>query len=196
MDPVKDTAEIYEREHMMFAERFRVNAGQTADYMARFVDMLRGPFVLDVGCASGDLAARLCEKGCKVTGIDLSHSLIRIARERAPAAQFKIMDMRNITEQERSYDGIWSASSLIHIPKRETPAVMQGFYRILKPEGIMFLGLKEGAGESTDRFGRFIAYYSQQEASDMVKAQGLEIIDAITDRTQHTGNWVIIYARR
>ena len=46
---------------------------------------IRDGFVVDVGCGTGVLAARLVEAGYRVLGIDLSPSMLRIARPRVPA---------------------------------------------------------------------------------------------------------------
>jgi SAM-dependent methyltransferase len=44
---------------------------------------LRGRRVLDLGCGSGDLTLMLLERGARVTALDLSPEMVRIARERA-----------------------------------------------------------------------------------------------------------------
>jgi len=49
-----------------------------------------GGLVVDLGCGSGILAAALTAAGHRVLGIDLSASMIAIARGRAPAAEFRV----------------------------------------------------------------------------------------------------------
>lgn len=49
----------------------------------------RGGTVVDLGCGSGVLAARVCEAGYRVLGIDVSDAMIALARERAPKAEFR-----------------------------------------------------------------------------------------------------------
>ena len=46
--------------------------------------------VVDLGCGSGIMARALCDAGFKVAGIDLSESLLTIARTRVPGASFRI----------------------------------------------------------------------------------------------------------
>jgi len=46
--------------------------------------------VMDLGCGSGILAAEVTDGGYKVVGIDISDAFIRIARERAPGAEFRV----------------------------------------------------------------------------------------------------------
>jgi SAM-dependent methyltransferase len=46
--------------------------------------------VVDLGCGSGILAARVLAAGYDVVGVDLSPAMIALARERAPAATFVV----------------------------------------------------------------------------------------------------------
>ena len=47
-------------------------------------DDLRGARVLDAGCGTGALAMDLARRGARVTAIDLSPTLVGLARERSP----------------------------------------------------------------------------------------------------------------
>jgi SAM-dependent methyltransferase len=72
--------------------RFGDLAASAADFVIerlRDAGLERGT-VVDLGCGSGILAARLLAAGYDVLGIDLSSAMIAIARERAPAATFRV----------------------------------------------------------------------------------------------------------
>ena len=49
-----------------------------------------GGLVVDAGCGSGVWARELTERGYEVLGIDISASMIRLARRQAPAANFQV----------------------------------------------------------------------------------------------------------
>lgn len=49
--------------------------------------------VVDLGCGSGVWARELTQAGYQVLGIDISESMIRIARRRAPRAEFRVGSM-------------------------------------------------------------------------------------------------------
>jgi len=49
-----------------------------------------GGLVVDAGCGSGVWARELSDRGYKVLGIDISVSMIRLARQQAPAAKFQV----------------------------------------------------------------------------------------------------------
>lgn len=51
--------------------------------------------VLDLCCGTGQLAARLTEDGYHVTGVDISGSMVEIARATAPHADFHVQDVRH-----------------------------------------------------------------------------------------------------
>ena len=46
--------------------------------------------VVDLGCGSGLWARELVENGYRVLGIDISEAMIRLAREKAPEAEFRV----------------------------------------------------------------------------------------------------------
>jgi SAM-dependent methyltransferase len=51
---------------------------------------IRSGLVVDVGCGSGVWARELTERGYEVLGIDISASMIRLARRHAPSAKFMV----------------------------------------------------------------------------------------------------------
>jgi SAM-dependent methyltransferase len=52
--------------------------------------------VIDLGCGPGTLAAHLGAHGYDVIGIDRSRPMLRLARLTAPAARFRVADLRHV----------------------------------------------------------------------------------------------------
>jgi magnesium-protoporphyrin O-methyltransferase len=81
-------------------------------------DDLRGCRVLDAGCGTGAMAVELATRGAQVLAIDLSATLIEIARERLPAdigeghIDFEVGDMAALATGE--FDHVVAMDSLIH----------------------------------------------------------------------------------
>ena len=79
---------------------------------------LRGMRLLDAGCGTGALAVEAARRGAKVTAIDLSSSLVGIARDRAPrdlgdgSINFSVGDMMDPSLGE--FDHVVAMDSLIH----------------------------------------------------------------------------------
>ena len=84
----------------------------------RMRNTLRGRRVLDAGCGTGALAARLASRGARVLAVDLSPTLIALARERLPSNRgpghidFEVGDMAALASGE--FDHVVAMDSLIH----------------------------------------------------------------------------------
>lgn len=81
-------------------------------------DNLEGCRVLDAGCGTGAVAVELATRGAKVLAVDLSATLIEIARERLPSdigkghIDFEVGDMAALATGE--FDHVLAMDSLIH----------------------------------------------------------------------------------
>jgi SAM-dependent methyltransferase len=86
--------------------------------------------VADMGCGPGLDAAHLAGLGHRVVGVDLSAGMLDVARERL-AGHLVQADLRRIPIGDGRLDGIWSVASLLHVPERDTAAVLGEFRRTL-----------------------------------------------------------------
>ena len=79
---------------------------------------LRGARVLDAGCGTGALAVEVARRGAEVVAIDISPTLVDLARERAPAGfgagaiRFAVGDM--LDPALGQFDYVVAMDSLIH----------------------------------------------------------------------------------
>ncbi len=86
-------------------------------------DDLSGRFVLDAGCGTGAFAVEAARRGAAVTAIDLSPSLVEMARQRCPtdlgggSVAFRTGDMTDATLGR--FDHVVAMDSLIHYPEGE-----------------------------------------------------------------------------
>jgi magnesium-protoporphyrin O-methyltransferase len=84
---------------------------------------LNGARVLDAGCGTGALAVELARRGAQVLAIDLSPTLVQLARERLPvdlgpgAIDFRSGDM--LDPALGGFDHVVAMDSLIHYDLRE-----------------------------------------------------------------------------
>lgn len=91
---------------------------------------LDGARILDAGCGTGTLAIELAARGAHVVAIDLSPTLIALARERTPAARRSRIDFRSGDMLDASlgvFDYTVAMDSLIHYRAHEMLAVIDGF---------------------------------------------------------------------
>ena len=101
--------------------RATVRAGRNqmrATLLSFLPDDMRGLRVLDAGCGTGALAVEAARRGADVTAVDISPTLIGIARERLPERmgegriQFIAGDMLEL--RLGSFDHVVAMDSLIH----------------------------------------------------------------------------------
>jgi len=89
----------------------------------------KGGKVLDVGCGAGIPTAKyLVNKGLKLTGIDISETMLKMARKNVPDAEFIQKDMTQLDFDDNTFDGIISVYALFHVPKQEHKKICKIFF--------------------------------------------------------------------
>ncbi len=132
--------------------------------------------VFDAGCGTGALSIAAARRGARVTGVDISASLIKLAGERAPkdvapgAVDFGVGDM--FDPRFGRFDYVVAMDSLIHYPADEILRVLGGFAARTN-KAILFtfapqtpaLSLMHAAGKLFPRADRAPAIEPVSEAS-------------------------------
>jgi len=114
-------------------------------YLDIFLDFLpNGAKILDVGSGPGQFSKYIKEKGFDVSGIDYSDKMVAMAKNKVPGVVFQKMDMRKLDFETKTFDGLLSSYSLIHIPSNQIHKTLEGFYRILKPNGYLEVIAQKG----------------------------------------------------
>jgi trans-aconitate methyltransferase len=96
------------------------------------LDAKPGERILDLGCGTGHLTARIAEAGAYVVGIDRSPEMIRQAVEKYPSLRFEVMDAREIA-LDGNFDAVFSNATLHWI--KEPVRVIAGIKKLLSPGG-------------------------------------------------------------
>lgn len=115
---------------------------------AGLVDLLHpeaGERILDLGCGTGHLTAKIAESGAKVTGLDSSTSMIAQARQNFPALKFVLSDARDFRFDE-PFDAVFSNAALHWI--HEAEPVVRCVAAALRPGGrfVLEMGVKGNVG--------------------------------------------------
>ena len=158
--------------------QYKAMAGPPEEDMRAFADGLpAGGRVLDLGCGPGTAAARLGALGLDVEGWDATPAMVEAARAEGVAARVASFDDLADAPPE-AFDGVWASFSLLHAPRADLPRHMSRIARILRPGGLLHLGMKTGTGERRDDLGRFYAYWSVEELRALLAEAGLTVTDA------------------
>lgn len=112
----------------------------------RLVERVRhlGP-VGDIGCGPGHVARYLSERGVDAFGLDLSPAMVQVAQHYNPGLRFLPGDMRALPAAAATWGGIVAFYSLIHIPPENLGEVLDEFYRVLIPGGLLLVAFHIGA---------------------------------------------------
>jgi trans-aconitate methyltransferase len=91
-----------------------------------------GESILDAGCGTGQLTAKIAESGATVHGIDHSGEMIAKARAEFPQLRFEVADLASFTVAA-PYDAVFS-NAVLHWVK-DAAAAARCLAAALKPEG-------------------------------------------------------------
>jgi len=87
--------------------------------------------LLDAGCGTGSLSVEAARRGARVSAVDLSPTLVQLARDRLPAElgagsiEFRVGDMLDAGRGD--FDHVVAMDSLIHYPLPDALRVLAGF---------------------------------------------------------------------
>ncbi|MGW4565007.1 class I SAM-dependent methyltransferase [Streptomyces sp. NPDC004561] len=131
-----------------YAERFRGEVARTPLERALFgaYAELVGPggAVADLGCGPGWVTAHLASLGLDVFGLDLSASMLAVARREHPELRFEQGSMLELALPDGALAGVVSWYSSIHTPVEQLPALFAEFLRVLAPGGHLLLAFQAG----------------------------------------------------
>lgn len=102
---------------------------------------LMGKQILDIGCATGELASQLAKGEAKVTGIDLNEDLLKQAKanKEYPTLHFQVGDMLELKAdfQRDQFDAVLCfGNTLVHLSAIDLiQQMLNGVNAILKPGG-------------------------------------------------------------
>ena len=152
-----------------YAHRFTDIAarGEDVDGEARFVDAMasRGAAVLDAGCGTGRIAARLVRLGHRAEGIDVDPVLIDAGREQHPEVPLAVADLALATPESLSGAGLLAAYDLIvcagnvmlFVGEGTEQRIVTNLAGLLVPGGRVAFGFLTGRGFSHDQLDEYAA---------------------------------------
>lgn len=155
------------------------------ELLERFARECSNGRVLDIGCGPGHVGHFLRDLGVDVTGIDLSPSMVDVARKLNAGMRFEVGDMRQLDCHDGEIAGIVAFYSVIHIARGEVPAILGEFHRVLARDGRLLLAVHGGRGNITaDEFvGHQVRFeatlFELRELRELLEAAGFRIDDAL-----------------
>jgi trans-aconitate methyltransferase len=159
---------------------------QQAESLLELLQPAGGERILDIGCGTGHLTARLAEAGAELVGLDSSAAMLEQARASYPRLLFVQGDARDFAF-DRPFDAVFSNAALHWIT--EAGSVVRCVHNCLRPGG-RFVAEFGGRGniaaiiaalrEAARRTGVVLAeplwyFPSITEYAGLLEASGLEV---------------------
>jgi len=135
-------------------------------YLRKFLERVApGGTILSAACGAGRFDGLLLEAGHRVTGIDQSAGVLKLAKEHFPEVDYRKMALHEMNFREE-FDGVICMDAMEHICPEDYPGILRGFWEALKPGGVLYFTADREEEPDFD----LKLYYEQG------KARGLPIV--------------------
>lgn len=134
-------------------------------------------------------------------GVDRTSALLSAGRRRYPVLALVRADLRNLPFQATSFDGLWAAASLMHLPKPEARQILAVLYRLARPDGLFAATVTYGVKSRvvTDGWvpGRYFARWKRDELARAVRRAGWTILELnVVVNRERKGRWLNLLAQK
>ncbi|MBP8718934.1 MAG: class I SAM-dependent methyltransferase [Candidatus Atribacteria bacterium] len=160
---------LFDQEAANYDKWYETKIGEHADQVETecafsLFKVRAGRSILEVGCGTGNFSIKLARQGALVTGVDISHKMLTIARKKAKQEKlnitFKKMDSLNLQFPDNYFDSVISMATIEFV---STPLKMiSEMFRVVKGGGFILIGTINRASE----WGRL---YQEAEFQKKVK---------------------------
>jgi SAM-dependent methyltransferase len=136
---------------------------------------------LDVGSGTGrPTAAALIAAGHCVLGVDVSPVMVELATRQVPEAEFRCGDIRDVSLEAESFDGVCVFFSLLQMTRAEQSDLTRRLTRALRPGGHLVLATVPADVEDVEVvfMGQPVraTSFGEEDVVAMVRAAGLTVM--------------------
>jgi SAM-dependent methyltransferase len=151
--------------------------------------------VLDAGCGAGRMSRYLTDRGCPVQGVDLSSSMVAMARRDHGDLVFTVGSLTELPYADDQFAGVMLWYSIIHTPPAGQARIFAEAARVLRPGGHLLVGFQSGEGTrdvsaAYSRFGHEVQLerhlYTADQVALQIEAAGLSEVCRLVRRARGT----------
>ena len=199
---VLQTTDAYERSAKECVARWSKRRHRRPPLLVKWLKCLPvGASLLDLGCGGGRDADDLARRGYRVVGVDRTSALLLAGRRRYRVLPLVLADLRDLPFQSMSFDGLWAAASLMHLPKPDARRILADLYKLVRSGGLFAATVTYGLKSRlvTDGWvpGRYFARWRKDELARAVHRAGWTILELkVVMNRERKGRWINFIARR
>lgn len=178
-DLVRESYNRLGNRYSLWAQRVR---NSERDQYTRYIckALPTGSRVLDLGCGDGSLLTAQLTRQFQVTGVDISHVQLALAKENAQTAQLICADISRLSLPPESFEGVTAFYCLTHLPRADLGGVLNRVGSWLRPGGLLvasFGSSEVEAGIEPDWLGvpMFFSGHAPERNRQLVMDSGLAI---------------------
>lgn len=160
-------------------------------YLDKLINIIgEEAIVLEVGCGTGKpMMEYLLARGLRVTGVDASYGMLRIARRHFPHSDFLQADMRELAVGKK-FNAVIAWHSFFHLPAEDQPAMFSVFREHLNPGGVLLFTSGKEQGEAWTENGGEQLYHASLARADyqsLLEQHGFRVLMYNEDDAQCGG---------
>ena len=109
------------------------------------------PKILDLGCGAGYDSKILAKLGAKMTGIDISEELIKIAKKQVVNCKFFVGDLTEKYNKLGKFDGILCLATIMHVGTTKMKQTFDNMVEVLNKGGLVLVSAADGNGKNYEK---------------------------------------------
>jgi predicted TPR repeat methyltransferase len=166
MDKYEETFNTWDKAANSYEEKF-MSFGLYNDTYQFFIENISSthPSVLEIGCGPGNIAKYLLnvKPNLRLSAIDASLNMIRLASSNNPSARCMVLDCRRIHELPEKYNGIIGGFVIPYLSPEDVLKLIKDCSDLLTNDGVLYLSFVEGdetrSGFQTGSSGGRVYFY-------------------------------------
>jgi ubiquinone/menaquinone biosynthesis C-methylase UbiE len=152
MGNYKETAESWNKIASLYETKFMDLTFYDESYQV-ICEHLKGKNsrILEIGCGPGNITQFLFRNipNIHLLGVDIAPEMIRLAQKNIPKAKFQVLDSREISTINQTFDAIVCGFCIPYMPNNDVFKLTQDVYSMLNTNGLFYLSFVAGPEEKS-----------------------------------------------